>query len=114
MLSIVTLSTIATLTSTEVIAVKEGSLAVTAACGAMAAVAEGVRRFTAVVSEGRRRFAAAVSVQVPLAELRAGVMRAGLNRADGPASAVAAAFMAAVVDMVVVVAGAANGVLIAG
>jgi hypothetical protein len=99
MLSIVTLSMIATLTSTEVIAVKEGSIAVTEACGAMAAVAEGLRGF-----------AAAVSIQVPLAELRAGVMRAGLNRADGPALAVAAAFMAAGVAFtaVVVVVVAAN------
>jgi len=67
----------------------------------------------AAATEGLGGFAAAVSVQAPLEELRAEVMRAGLNRADGPASAVAAAFMgAAVVDMVVV-AGAANGVLFA-
>jgi hypothetical protein len=94
MLSIATLSTIATLTSTEVIAVREGSLAVTAVCAAMAAA----------VVEGIRGFAAAVSVQAPLAELRAGEMRAGLNRADAPASAAVAAFMAAGVAFMAVVA----------
>jgi hypothetical protein len=92
---IATLSMTATLISMEGSAEAMLSPVVTAACGAMAAVAE-----------EHRRFAEAVSVRAPLAELPAGVMRAGLNRADGPASAVAAALMAAVVDMVV--AGAAN------
>jgi len=50
-----------------------------------------------------------VSVQAPLAELRAGEMHAGSNRADGPASAVAAFMAEGVAFMAVVVAGAANG-----